>query len=358
MSTIVSILEFILFFGLVVFFHEFGHFISAKATGIEVEEFGIGYKPRLAKLFTWKGTDITLNWIPFGGFNMIKGEGDESVEGGFAAAPIWKRLLVLISGPLMNFIVGIVVLIVLFAGVGAPAADKVQIMGVAPDSPAAMANLQVGDVITAVNDTKLTSLEDLGTLIQANLGKEISLTVLRDGKEMTVNLTPRLNQPEGEGSVGIEYTNAFEPQPFGASVGQALQSFGLLVKETALLPYNLITGKVPTDQVRLVSVVGIYQIFNSANQMDQTSPVAAATPMPVYRLAIISEISIGLGLTNLLPIPALDGGHIFFMLPEIFFKKRVPQEIENAITSIFFIFLVGLMFYLSIKDLINPITMP
>jgi len=202
-----------------------------------------------------------------------------------AAAPVWKRFLVLFSGPMMNFIVGIVVLVVLFAGVGAPATDKVLITDISPNSPAAIANLQTGDVITAINGTKLTSLQDLSTIIQANLGKEINLTVDRNGEILTIKLTPRVNPPEGEGSVGIWYTNPYEPQPFTQSVGYAFQAFGSQAQQTLLLPYNLITGKIAGKDARLVGVVGIYNIFSNASELDATSSVATATPLPVYRLS-------------------------------------------------------------------------
>lgn len=358
MSSILTIIEFVFFFGLLIFFHELGHFLSSKALGIEVEEFGFGYPPRMVKLFTWKGTDVTLNWIPFGGFVRPKGEGDETVPGGMAAAPAWKRFLVLISGPMMNFVVGVVVLVILFAGVGAPAVDKVLITDISPNSPAEMAGLQVGDVITTVNETKLNDLNDLGTIIQANLGKEISLTVVRGDETLTLKLTPRVNPPEGEGAVGIWYTTPYEPQPLSQSIGYAFQAFWSQLKETVSLPYNLITGRVSGENARLVGVVGIYNIFSNASELDETAPVATATPLPVFRLSVISTVSIALGLTNLLPIPALDGGQILFLLPEFLFKKRVPQNVANAINSVFFFLLVILMFYITIQDIINPITLP
>lgn len=358
MTPFLTILQFVFVFGLLVFFHELGQFLTAKSLGIQIEEFGFGYPPRLLKLFTWKGTDVTLNWIPFGGFVRPKGEGDETVEGGMAAAPAWKRFLVLVSGAGMNFLIGILVLVLMFSAIGSPVQNQALITEIAPASPAANAALQVGDVITAVNGTALKDLDHMSKLIQDSLGKPLTFTVLREGESLSIELTPRLNPPEGEGSVGIWYTNAYAPLPFFKALGSAFQAFGYQAKQTLLLPYNLITGKVSGEDARLVGIKGIFDIFSNASELDQTSAVAAATPLPVFRLSVISTVSIALGLTNLLPIPALDGGQILFLLPEFLFKKRIPQRVANAINSLFFILLIGLMVFITVQDFVNPIIQP
>ncbi len=103
MSVLLIILQVVVVIGLLVFFHELGHFLAARAVGVPIEEFGFGYPPRLAKIATWQGTEITLNWIPFGGFVRPKGEADETIEDGMAAAPAWKRLVIAAAGPVMNF---------------------------------------------------------------------------------------------------------------------------------------------------------------------------------------------------------------------------------------------------------------
>ena len=358
MTTFLTILQFVFVFGLLVFFHELGHFLMSKSLGIQVEEFGFGYPPRLVKLFSWKGTDVTLNWIPFGGFVRPKGEGDETVEGGMAAAPAWKRFLVLVSGAGMNFLIGILVLVLMFSAIGSPVQNQALITDIAPNSPAASVNMQVGDVVTAVNGITLTDLDHMSKLIQESLGKPLSLTLLRGGESLDLELTPRLDPPEGEGSVGIWYTNAYAPLPFFKAVGSAFGTFGIQAKQTLLLPYNLITGKISGEDARLVGIKGIFDIFSNASELDQTSAVAAATPLPVFRLSVISTVSIALGLTNLLPIPALDGGQILFLLPEFLFKKRIPQKVANTINSIFFLLLIGLMVFITVQDFLNPIIQP
>jgi regulator of sigma E protease len=231
------------------------------------------------KAFQLEGHGRDPELDPFGGFVRPKGEGDETVEGGMAAAPAWKRFLVLVSGAGMNFLIGLLVLVLMFSAIGSPVQNQALITEIAPNSPAANASMQVGDVITAVNGTDLKDLEHMSQLIQENLGKPISLTLLRDGESLELELTPRVNPPEGEGSVGIWYTNAYAPLPFFKAVGSAFQTFGLQARQTLLLPYNLITGRVSGEDARLVGIKGIFDIFSNASELDQSSAVAATTPL-------------------------------------------------------------------------------
>ena len=142
------IIQFIFVFGLIVFVHELGHFLVSKWVGVEVEEFGFGYPPRLAKLFTWKGTEVTLNWIPFGGFVRPKGETDDGEPGGMLAAPKWKRFLILVAGATMNFILGILLLIFLYNVINPVDTSKILVVEVASNSPAQVIGLQSGDIVT------------------------------------------------------------------------------------------------------------------------------------------------------------------------------------------------------------------
>lgn len=358
MDLFLTILQFVLAFGLLVFVHELGHFLVSKALGIEVEEFGFGYPPRLVKLFTWKGTDVTLNWIPFGGFVRPKGETEEGVEGGMLSAPAWKRLLILLAGATFNFITGIIILIIMFNAVGTADTSRVLVSEVIQGSPAQQADLRAGDLITSIAGTPITSMETLQNLIKANLGKEISIGISRDGQTLTTTATPRVNPPAGQGALGISLTNPLEPLPFFPSVGRAFETFGMQVQQTLMLPVNLVRGVINPSDARVVGIKGIFDIFSNASQMDQTSTIATATPLPIYRLSVISMLSIALGITNLLPIPALDGGQIVLLLPELFFKKRIPQNIVNAINSVFFFLLIALMIYITVQDFVNPVLQP
>lgn len=358
MSVVWLIVQVVFIIGFLIFFHELGHFLAARAVGVPVEEFGFGYPPRLAKIAEWQGTEITLNWIPFGGFVRPRGEADETVEGGMAASPAWKRLVIALAGPVMNFLLGFFLLIVIYTGIGVPALDQAMIALVDEDSPAMSVGIEVGDIVLAVDDVEIDSITQLVEMVDAHRGEEITLTVERDDEVMTFTITPRENPPEGKGAMGVALSNPLKPTPFSQSISYAFQSMGYIIKETLLLPVRLIQGSIDLDVARPVGYKGIYDVYTQAVQMDQESDMLTAEPMPVYTLSIIANISLALGITNLLPIPALDGGRILFTLPELLFRKRIPQKWENAVNTVCFILLILLMVVVTVLDFTNPIVLP
>ncbi len=358
MSIFLLILQVVFVIGLLIFFHELGHFLSARAVGVPIEEFGFGYPPRLVKIGEWKGTEITLNWIPFGGFVRPKGEADETVEGGMAAAPAWKRLVIALSGPVMNFVIGIILLVVIYSAVGIPASDQAMISQVTQGSPAEAVGLTVGDIVLFVDDQPISDIDQLIEIVNANVGREITLTVERAAEVQTFTLTPRVNPPEGEGAMGVALSNPLKPTPFFQSLGYSFETTGYIIKETLMLPVRLIRGTADPAVARPVGYKGIYDIYSQAVEMDQVSEVPTAEPLPVFTLSIIANISIALGITNLLPIPALDGGRILFTLPELIFKKRIPQKWENAVNTFGFMLLILLMVVITIMDFTNPVVIP
>lgn len=358
MSVVWLIVQVIFILGLLIFFHELGHFLAARAVGIPVEEFGFGYPPKMVKIAEWKGTAITLNWIPFGGFVRPKGEADETVEGGMAAAPAWKRLVIALAGPLMNFLIGIILLIVIYSAIGIPASDQAMIVDVAEGSPAEEVGLQVNDIILDIDGTEIEDIDHLIEIVDQNLGNEITLLVERDGELLDFAVIPRVDPPEGEGAMGVTMSNPLKPTPFFQSIGYAFQTTGYVIKETILLPVHLIQGTVDIEEARPVGYKGIYDVYTQAVAMDQETDLVTAESIPVYTLSIIANISLALGLTNLLPIPALDGGRILFTLPELIFKKRIPQRWENAVNAAGFLLLILLMVVITVLDFTNPIVIP
>lgn len=358
MNVILLILQVVIVIGILIFFHELGHFLSARAVGVPVEEFGFGYPPRLVKIAEWKGTEITLNWIPFGGFVRPKGESDDSVEGGMADAPAWKRLIILISGPLMNFLIGIIILIVIYSAIGIPASDQAMITQIAPNSPAMEVGLLPGDIVLSVDNQPIEDIENLISVITERAGTPVSLTIERGDQVENVTITPRADPPPGEGAMGVALSNPLKPTPFFQSVGYAFEATGFIIRETLLLPVRLIRGTVDPSLARPVGYKGIYDIYSQAVEMDQETVIPTAEPIPVFTLSIIANISLALGITNLLPIPALDGGRILFSLPELIIGKRIPQEWENAVNTVSFLLLILLMVVITILDFTNPIVIP
>lgn len=211
LETPLTILEFILVLGLLIIVHELGHFLLARLFKIEVEEFGVGYPPRVHTLFEAGGTKYTLNLLPFGGFVRLKGENDPSAPGSFAAASPWKRIAVLVAGPMMNLLTAVILYVAVISLVGLPDPTKVEIMEIAPGSPAEQVGLRPGDIILRLNDQPIESTEAMSQAVRQNLGKEIALTVLRGSQEATFRLVPRLNPPEGQGAIGIAMGNPTTP---------------------------------------------------------------------------------------------------------------------------------------------------
>lgn len=353
MSEISIVIQFVIALGLLLFFHEFGHFVASRTFGIEVEEFGFGLPPRMVKMFSWKGTDFTLNWIPFGAFVRPKGENDPEVEGGMSSASPWVRLCVLLAGPFMNIAVGFILLVALYGWVGVPNPSIVQIVAVTPDTPAQQAGMLPGDIVQQINGQTVSSFEVLQNTVKANLGTEITLMVARGSDTKTLKMVPRANPPAGQGALGIQLDYGLSTIPFIEAFPKAVGGIYDQASQLVMLPVKLIEGTVAPDQARVVGIVGIFGIYQNASQMDaQASATPVARP-PLFRLSFIIAITIALGLTNLLPIPALDGGRILLLLPELLFRKRVPTQYENAVNAFGMFLLLALMAIVTVSDIIH-----
>ncbi|MDZ4158990.1 MAG: M50 family metallopeptidase [Anaerolineaceae bacterium] len=355
------VIEFILLFGLMIFTHEMGHFVVARLFRIEIEEFGFGFPPRLARLFKLGGTEFTLNWIPLGGFVRPKGENDPDVPGGLAAASPWARLSVLFGGPVMNLLFGIILFSFVFFRTGAPDTRTVLIVAVNPGSPAEAAGLLPGDVIAMINGETMESTQELSATVQQNLGKEIRISFYRNDTVHEGLVVPRLQPPAGQGALGISMSNPIVPISWVDSIPLAVRMTYYQGRQLILLPVQLIRGGASLDQARLVGPKGMYDIYQQARERDlelaEAAPADAAPPA-VNTLFLMATISVALGLTNLLPIPALDGGRLLFILPELLLRRRVPQRYENLVHLIGFATLLALMIYITTQDIIHPIILP
>jgi regulator of sigma E protease len=359
-NTLLQIIKFVLVIGVLAFIHELGHFLLAKAFKIEVEEFGFGFPPRLAKLFKWGETEFTLNWIPFGAFVRPKGENDPEIEGGLASASPGARLAVLFAGPVFNLVLGIFLFAFLFSQTGAPDVSTVVIDSVNEGAPAYEAGLLPGDVFESINDEKIDSINTLSSLVRQNLGEEISVAFLRDNELQTITMIPRSDYPEDQGPIGVVITNPVRPIGILEAIPYSLQTTYSITKQTIMMPANLISGRLKSEDARVIGIVGMYTVYDNAVNVDQENqPAQEKSPIfGLNEISFIAMISIAFGLTNLLPLPALDGGRILFVLPEILFKKRVPAKYENMVHFIGFAALIMLMFFITFQDIVNPIQLP
>ena len=308
------------------------------------------------------GTIYSLNWIPLGGFVKIKGEDGEnkSDEDSFASKSAWVRIKVLVAGVAMNFVLAWVLISIVFM-IGAPQAfdpndnsisnAKIQISGVASDSPAQLAGISVGDEISkeqtnpAGEAVKLSSVEDLQNYVKDNAGKELDLEIVRGDKTLNVDVTPRENAPEGQGLLGIDLVQTkIIRYPWYQAFWEGLKS-----------TYELTLAI-------LVALGGIIKSLFSGNGVgaDVAGPVGIAVLTKqvtglgiVYILQFAALLSINLGIINILPIPALDGGRILFIIIEKIKGSPVSHKIEQAFHSIGFLLLILLLILVTFKDVMK-----
>lgn len=334
-----QLLQFIFGIAALIFVHELGHFFAARLLKVEVEEFGIGLPPRLIKLFEYKGTIYSLNWLPLGGFVRPKGENDPSIPGGLASASPWVRLGVYFAGPLMNLLVGLALAITLFYTWGDRVADQVLVQQVAPGSPAETAGLQPADRILTINGQLINSVETCQQVVAQNLGVPVEMVVLRGEQKITLTLTPRAQPPENQGPLGVVLNNPRQPVSLPVAIDRGFTAVVGNIRGILQLPVRLLQGQASPEEGRVVGYKGMYDIYQELQ-----------SPLSFFML-----ISISLGVMNLLPIPALDGGRILLTLPEILIRRRIPAQYENMIHLVGFALLLLLLIYVNLQDFINPI---
>ena len=350
-----SIVLFIIGLSLLIIAHEFGHFFAAKRLGLLVEEFGIGFPPRLFKLRRGE-TVYSINAIPFGGFVKIAGEVLSSPKGEVLSSPkgekpdepsepsqrnrlithrpAWQRAVVMVAGVVMNFIAGWLLLAAVLM-IGIP--PGVVITGIAPNSPAATAGIEAGDLIVGYETS-----EAFSAFIQDHAGQEITLALTRSGDEQRVTLTPRANPPEGEGALGVSIADTgLEAVNPARALWQGLMGAGAMlwgiVAGLGMMIAGIFTGGAGLED--LAGPVGIFQIGTQAASFG----VAAL-------LQFFAIISINLTVLNLLPVPALDGGRLLFLLIEKIKGSPIAQKREAIANLIGFALLLLLMLVITVRD--------
>ena len=342
---ILSILYFIIVLGIIVFVHEFGHFFFAKLFGIYVHEFAIGMGP---KIFSKKGkgkeTEYSIRAIPIGGFCSLAGEGAEEdkklpKDRLLQSKPVWQRFLVMFFGAGNNFILALVVLFFLGLVVGSPRSTTT-ILNVVPNSAAELAGLKAGDKIININGHDIS---EYNMSIYLSITHENNvITVLRDGKEEKVTVTP---QKIGDGDkakyvYGLEFAHEVK-HGFGEAIKYGFREFIGMTKQMILSFKLLFTGNVSVNQ--LSGPIGIYSVVDDARK--------EATNAFANILHLLALLSLNVGLINLIPFPAFDGGRILFLIIEKIKGKPVKPETENLIHTIGFFILIGLILFVTFNDI-------
>ena len=373
MDVLGTVVAFIGVLVLLVLVHELGHFIVAKRAGITVQEFGVGFPPRIGSV-VWHGTRYSVNWIPLGGFVKMLGEDgdaeaekmrerglseaavDKAMQGAFNRKPIWVRIVVLLAGVVMNFLLAALLFAVALSLPAQQGRGPLTVTEVQADSPAVTAGLQVGDLITAADGRTFPVSRDLTAYVRSRAGHQVELTVLRGGQELALAVTPRAlsasDEAKGLGAVGFGY----EPErfveippavsgPFAAGWEGVRAAGDLALKIPGGLASAVagLVGLAP-DAGTAVGPIGI---------ASETGKVLRA-PL-VSQLIFVGILSVNLAVLNVLPFPPLDGGRIAVVVIEAIRRRRLPAEREALVYLTGFMVLIFLVILISIRDVANLI---
>ena len=332
----------ILIFSFIVFFHELGHFLLAKMNGVEVNEFAVGMGPAIYSR-EYKGTKYAVRIFPIGGFCAM-GEDDEATESpnNFNNKSVWARISVIAAGPVFNFILAFIFSVILTAMVGY---DKPVVSGVEEGYLAAEAGIQAGDTIVKMGGKRIHLFREVSVYNQFHQGEEVAVTYRRNGEEKTVTLTPKEDKELGYerlaiSSSGYEKANLLTALQYGVYVER------FWINTTLESLKMLVTGKVGIDQ--LSGPVGIVDVVDDSYKESRSYGFMAVLAQLLY-IAIL--ISANLGVMNLLPLPALDGGRLVFLFVEAVRRKRVPPEKEGYVHLVGIACLMILMVFVMFNDI-------
>jgi regulator of sigma E protease len=340
--------------------HEAGHFFAAKLFGLKVDEFGIGFPPRImAKKFG--ETEYSINWLPFGGFVRISGERGEfedispeknaadAVAGSevqsslsdtdkarlFYNQPAWKKSIIMLAGVFMNFILGWLLIAAVFI-IGVP--QTLVISGTQAGSPAAAVGIQAGDVVKGYTDA-----QSFINYIDANKGQQVTVTVIRNDKDINYTMTPRVNAPADQGALGVALEEGGAAREnFFKAIWDGLQDAAIISWLTLQAFYELLKqifvhASIPAD---VVGPVGIFGIAEETGHIGLT-----------YLLQFLGIISINLMIVNCIPFPALDGGRFLVVLIEKIKGSALPYKVEAWVNGVGFALLLLLMVVLTVRDI-------
>lgn len=331
MATVISS---ILIFGLLVVSHEFGHFIVAKKSGVLIEEFSIGMGP---KINSWgrKETKYSIRVFPIGGYVKMLGEEEAAEgEGSYQSQPLINRIGIIVAGPVMNFMLAIVLFSLIFFMIGTPTTT---VGTIREGYPGQEAGLMPGDRIVEINGQTIETWEDLQTAISTSDDKTLIIEADREGSRLTFNIAPVEDAETGQRVIGI--TPSYRKsagKALAAGVQRSFAIIGLMVTYLA----ELVTGRASTSEI--VGAVGMIHLVNEA-----------AKTGVLNLMFLAGLLSLNLGVINLLPIPALDGGKLVFLILEALRGRPVDFEKENLIHFIGFVLLILLMIMVTYKDIIR-----
>lgn len=342
LNQFVGILLAILVLSIIVMVHEFGHLIFAKINGIMVEEFAIGMGPKLLKKKIGE-TEYSIRAFPIGGICKVLGE-DEKVDDNrsFTSKPVWARIQVIFGGPLFNFLLAFVISIIYIAVTGS---YSTTIERVIPGSAAEEAGLQPGDKIVGINDHHILAYDEIRIYVSENPGSEIELTYKRDSQKYTINITPKYNEEVGGYLIGFNPKIANTKNVFQLIKYAGINTV-LWIKMVFYSFSMLISGAV--SPAELSGPVGIFAVTSEGYQTYAKLGFGAVMNFIMFLTIFLSA---NLGVMNLLPIPALDGGRLIFLLFEAVRGKPVDPDKESIVHFAGFVFLMLVMVLVMFNDI-------
>ena len=340
----------ILGFSVIVFVHEFGHFIIAKLSGIHVQEFFLGFGPKILKYTSKKsGTIYGISAIPLGGYNKILGQDrSEAIpenmrDKAFYDKPFYKKFLVIIGGGLFNIIFAVILIMVYFSlGIFVPSniIDYTQ-----PGSPAETYGFQKGDKVISLNDKEIKSWDDFSVIVKDYPDKQVTFKIIRDQKEMSIDA--KLSNADGKGYLGVGPLLVKEKMGAGQVISGSFKMVGNLTVTYVKLFGMLFSGKIPFSEARPVSPIGVISIFQQSAAMGTQNFIL-----------FVALVSILLAFGNFLPILPVDGGHLVIIIIEALRKKPVSKKAIEVYGTVGIVFVVSLLLVGVVFDIISPFKLP
>lgn len=352
-----TVLLFFLIFGIVVISHEFGHYLIGRKNGIRVVEFSVGMGPVLFH-YVKNGTRYSLRLLPIGGACMFDGEDGDFMPGAekenpilenegiaFTQANVWKRIATVFAGPFFNFLLAYMFALIIVACTGE---DKPVITGFMENSPAQEAGLEIGDIITRIDHESIHFYREVSLISSLNQGESVTIQYIRDGKKETTVITPVFDEETGRYYFGLvgsgEFFKCNPLQVFGYSFHEV----GYWVKATYKGLGMLFTGQASKDDV--AGPIGIAKMVGDT--YEEVKPYGLSSVI-LTMMNLVVLLSVNLGILNLLPLPALDGGRLIFMFIEVLRGKPIPPEKEGIVHFAGLVAFMILMVFVMFNDIMR-----
>tara|TARA_Y100000588_G_scaffold132011_1_gene144695 strand:- start:8699 stop:9928 length:1230 start_codon:yes stop_codon:yes gene_type:complete len=347
---------FILILIALVMAHEAGHFFTAKAFGVYVHEFGLGFPPRIGA-FKYGETEYSLNWLPIGGFVRLEGEEQSAHPRSLSKRPRWQRLIILAAGAVVNLVLPIFLFAFALSFPHQVQVGRALISVVIPESPAAVAGLQEGDIIYTIAGRDTLNVAEASRYVRLNVGRTVDIRVRRSGEYITIPVEARRSPPEGQGPTGISIAPSVvapDGLPFTETIAQppweSIPNGFRQTWDTLILAQNEVRSWFGNGGGSGPQFAGPIGIGQTVGEVARSQEKASDAVSPLLELAAL--LSINLGILNLLPLPMLDGGRIFFLIVEVARGgKRIAPDKEAIVHMAGFILFIGLALVITFIDI-------